>query len=115
MGDKPTFNYSGYSRKEQRQFARKMLVVQRLGAQIDAHGADMPDDEFDKKMDELDRLTEDIERESMSRVVSVPRSWFAPGAPDGLTCKDDHWWDWLLADKIQELKDAALEAKHGRD
>jgi len=109
--EKPTFDYSGFSRKAQRALVMRQLRVRRLGAQLDAHGVDMPDDEFEQKAEELNTMSYELERAALARVSTVPSDWFVPDAPKGLTCADDSWWDWLRADKVEALIEAAADAK----
>ena len=56
-------------------------------------------------------MSTDRSLRALAQVVSVPRDWLVSGAPDALTCRDEHWWDWLRADKLDELKNAAADAR----
>jgi hypothetical protein len=108
--DKPRFDYSNYSRKEQKAIQMLQMRLQRLGAKLD-DAASLDDATFDALMAQFDAMVYDIERRALAQVVYVPRDWLVGDAPEGLTCQDDHWWDWLRADKLEELKEAAAEAR----
>ena len=87
------------------------MLLQRLGQRIDEHGAEMSDEEYERTLDKFDAGVQELERLALAQVASVPRAWLVTNAPDDLTCEDDNWWDWLRADKLDELKNAAVEAR----
>ena len=110
-GSKPVFDYTTYSRKEQKIAIREQTVLQRLAAKL-ADPAAYDDDEFEEKFDEFERLQDEFEAKVCQRIVSVPVEWLVPGAPADLDWSKPGAFDWLRADKIDELTDAATEARH---
>jgi len=109
--EKPQFDYSNYSRKQQKRLTRLQFQVQRLATKLDEQGADMPDEAYDAALDELDVLIDKLERMALAQVTNVPRGWLVQDAPEDLTCQSENWWDWLRADRLEALKEAAVDAR----
>lgn len=108
--DKPRFDFASYSRKEQKAIQMLQLRIQRVGAQLD-DAAGLSGAEFEALMEQFESLVNEIERRALAQVAYVPRAWLVREAPEGLTCQDAQWWDWLRADKLDELKSAVAEAR----
>ena len=111
-GEQPVFDYTNYSRKEQKAFTRKQAKMARLASQI-ANSTEFFDteDEFEDAQDEFDRLVEEGEALTMRLIVSVPRDWLTVDAPADLDWDDPASINWIRVDKSRELMDAAGEAQ----
>lgn len=110
MSDQPTFDFSNFSYKQSRALGRLTLRLQRLTSQL-ADSSGMDDDEFDAKLDEMDKLSDEALGYVARLVVDVPRSWLVDGAPKTLDWSNVSALEWLRNDKMQELQDAALAAR----
>ncbi|MCZ2097239.1 MAG: hypothetical protein LC121_13465 [Anaerolineae bacterium] len=86
------------------------LRLRRVMAQL-ADSSGLDDDAFDAKMDELDRLVEDAERAIALILVSVPRAWLVDNAPESLDWSDVASLAWVRSDKMDVLREAAVEAR----
>jgi len=110
QGPRPIFDFSRMSHRDSKALGRSQLRLQRLAAQL-ADAASMPDDEFEKKMGELDAMIEEAEGYISRVLVDVPREWLLPDAPDDLDWSDVRSLDWLRSDKMDALRDATIAAR----
>lgn len=108
--DKPVFDYSNYSRREQKELTKLQLRIQRLSEQV-SNAGQMDDDTFEAKMGELDEMLATMENIVSQRIVSLPRDWLVPGAPEAIDWQQPGALDWIRADRLTELQNAAVEAR----
>jgi hypothetical protein len=108
--EKPVFDYTHYSRGEQKAMTRLQLRLQRVLAQANESG-DLNDDQFDAKLDELDSMTEELESFVCRFLVSVPRSWLVPEAPENIDWQQPGAFNWLQAHRLPELQEMAVDAR----
>ena len=108
--DKPVFDYSTYSRREQKELTRLQLRIQRLSEQV-SNAGQMDDDTFEAKMAELDDMLATMEDVVAKRIVSLPRDWLVPDAPEAIDWQAPGAMDWIRADRLTELQNAAVEAR----
>lgn len=108
--DKPVFDYSTYSRGDQKRLTTMQLRIQRLSEQV-SNAGQMDDDEFEAKLSELNDLLADMENLVAQRIVSLPRNWLVPDAPEVINWQEPGALDWIRADRLMELQNAAVEAR----
>ncbi len=111
MAEQPQFDYSRLSHGDSKALGRVQLRLQRLMAQL-AESAALSDDEFERKMVEMDGLVEEAERVISLILVSLPREWLVEGAPADLDWSDVRSLEWVRTDKMDALRVAAVEARH---
>jgi len=107
----PTFDYSNYSRAAQVSLMDQQLDLQYLAAQIDGASGTMTRAEYNALRQEFRALTEAIDEALLAYVTHVPRDWFVSSAPDGITVATPQWWLQVRADRLQEIKRLAAEAR----
>jgi hypothetical protein len=109
--EKPTFDYTHYSRKDQKHTMRQTLRLQNLAQRLEDYTLWPDDDAFEDGLDEFDRLQDTIMEAIAKWLVSVPPDWLVDGAPEALDWNDPTSFDWIRADKFQALSEAAVEAR----
>jgi hypothetical protein len=107
----PVFDYTNYSRKQQKRTTRQTLKLQNLAQRLEDYTLWADDEAFEDGLDQFDELQETITGSIAKWIVSVPASWLVPDAPAALDWNDPTSLDWIRADKFQELSQAAAEAR----
>lgn len=111
--DNPTavFDYTNYSRREQKQIARRQILLQRMGEKLDRYDEWENDEAFEAGLDEFERMSDESLEAVLKYVVSIPREWLVDGAPADLDWSKPESLDWLQTIRIQELLEAAATAR----
>jgi hypothetical protein len=107
----PVFDYSNYSRREQKVIARRQIILQRMSERLDRYDEWEDDEHFTAGLDEFERLQDEALESVLKYVVSIPREWLVPDAPPDLDWKKAESLDWLQTLHIQDLLNAAAAAR----
>ncbi len=108
----PVFDYTNWNRKKQKAYTRELIRLQRLAQQIDKSvELEWDEEEFEEALVELEEMTQSTEASIMKILVSIPRSWLTPDAPETLDWSDPESLNWLRADKGEALMEEAAEAR----
>ena len=109
--EKPVFDYTHYSRKQHKKTTRQTIKLQNLAQRLEDYKLWETDEAFEDGLDQFDDL-QDVLTEALAKwVVSVPALWLVAGAPDTLDWSNPVSFDWIRADKFQELSEAAVAAR----
>lgn len=108
--EKPIFDFSTYSVKEQKLQQRHQMRLLRLAEKIDRFDEWKSEDDWEEACDRFEDMQNEAILRTARRVVSIPRSWLVPGAPDELDWKQLESWDWLQAVRQKDIVAAAVEA-----
>ena len=106
-----TFDYSNYSRADQKRSAMLQLDIQFLSAQLDENMARLSRKDYDAMKAEYLALTDEVEQAVVAYVTHVPPEWFVSDAPSNISIDTPDWWLYVRADKLREIKQAAAEAR----
>ena len=114
--EQPVFDYSHYSRQQQKRTMRQSIKMQNLAQRLEDHklwlnDGMFDDDAFENGLDEFEEIQAEIEKTISKWLVSVPRDWLVVEAPETLDWSDPQSLDWVRADKFSELSQAAAEAR----
>jgi hypothetical protein len=112
--EKPVFDFSRTSYKEQRLAGRWTQELSHLNKRIAALPAE---EDITPLLDKVDELEARIAYAILGCVVSVPRLWLIPGAPEVIDWqnKDADALQWLRADKFAVLATAGSEARDAKN
>ena len=110
-GARPEFDFSTYSHKQAILFDAEQKRYMRLLRQLDDETAFETDKEFESAVQKMMESIEKIEGYLCKMLVSVPRDWLVPDAPETLDWQNPESLGWLRQDKYAELQLAMAEAK----
>lgn len=95
--DKPQFQVPAMSWRESKGISVLQAKIRKLNRD------DVEPEYVEAVLGELDALLARF-------VVSVPRDWLMPGAPDDLDWSDPVSFDWVRSDKMSDLQTGMIEA-----
>lgn len=109
--DTPVFDFTnGYSHKEARENDLKMKRLRFLDMQL-AKGQFETLEAFEAALATYNELVTVLDSFISRVLVSVPREWLVPGAPEIIDWSKPDSLSWLNQDWYQDLMEAAVEAK----
>lgn len=109
--EQPVFDYTHYSRQQQKATTRLTIRLQNLAQRLEDYTQWEDEEAFEDGLDQFDEMQEEIERTITKWVVDVPRSWLVADAPETVDWTDPKSINLVRADKFSDLSTAAAEAR----